>query len=179
MQAQKSVDAPGQTRLNLIRERAVICRKLRLAQKARSAFTQEQLDEFREMLETEKTILSEETKTLSVRFKHEICCELETSRTANHIADTNLQSSFVSESLAQNRTKRIQKINEALKRLDDDIYGVCQDCEDPINIRRLLAWPATRFCTSCKESRNGLKSRINGNGNGYRYPIINKIEVPR
>ncbi len=45
----------------------------------------------------------------------------------------------------------LQKIEKALKKLDDDVFGVCEDCEEPISLKRLEARPETELCIRCKE----------------------------
>ncbi len=47
-------------------------------------------------------------------------------------------------------TQELVQIAEALRRVDDGSYGLCQDCGEPIDERRLAAMPATAFCTSCQ-----------------------------
>lgn len=44
----------------------------------------------------------------------------------------------------------IRKIQAALKRIDDGVYGVCEECGDDISIPRLRARPVTRLCINCK-----------------------------
>jgi DnaK suppressor protein len=46
--------------------------------------------------------------------------------------------------------RELAQIREALRRIDDGSYGLCLDCGDPIEERRLLALPATAYCTSCQ-----------------------------
>ena len=46
--------------------------------------------------------------------------------------------------------KLITKIKEALKRMDDGEYGICEECGDDITIARLKARPVTTLCVSCK-----------------------------
>lgn len=45
------------------------------------------------------------------------------------------------------------KIDEALRRLDDNTVDECEDCGEPIGYKRLLARPVTTFCIDCKEER--------------------------
>jgi DnaK suppressor protein len=45
------------------------------------------------------------------------------------------------------------KIDDALRRLDDDSIEECEDCGEPIGFKRLLARPVTTFCINCKEER--------------------------
>lgn len=53
----------------------------------------------------------------------------------------------------------LAQVASALRRLDDGSYGFCEDCGDPIDARRLLAMPATLYCTSCQtvRERRGLR----------------------
>ena len=44
----------------------------------------------------------------------------------------------------------IHKIQEAIKRLDDGVYGVCEECGEDIGVARLKARPVTTLCVSCK-----------------------------
>ena len=46
--------------------------------------------------------------------------------------------------------KLIQKIQKALKKLEDGTYGVCESCEEPIDEERLVARPVTDLCIDCK-----------------------------
>lgn len=43
------------------------------------------------------------------------------------------------------------KIDEALARIDDGVFGTCEDCEEAIEIKRLEARPVSTLCLSCKE----------------------------
>jgi DnaK suppressor protein len=38
----------------------------------------------------------------------------------------------------------------ALKRIDEGVYGICEDCGKPISEKRLLAAPAATQCIECK-----------------------------
>ena len=47
--------------------------------------------------------------------------------------------------------KLIAKIREALKRIDDGAYGICEICGEEISGKRLEARPVTTSCIRCKE----------------------------
>jgi len=49
--------------------------------------------------------------------------------------------------------REVREIEEALRRIDDGIYGVCEDCGEPIEQRRLKVVPSARFCFRCKETQ--------------------------
>ncbi len=46
--------------------------------------------------------------------------------------------------------KLIAKIEEALRRLEDGSYGVCEECGEKIGAARLKARPVTTLCIDCK-----------------------------
>lgn len=48
---------------------------------------------------------------------------------------------------------RHKQIEAALVRFDDDEYGDCVDCGEPIGVRRLAARPETPFCITCQGRR--------------------------
>jgi hypothetical protein len=49
----------------------------------------------------------------------------------------------------------VNDIQEALDRMADGSYGVCQQCAQPINAERLHATPTTRWCPTCQADRCG------------------------
>ena len=53
--------------------------------------------------------------------------------------------------VSENESRQLLLINEALTRLADDEYGVCQNCEKDINPKRLNAVPWARYCLNCQE----------------------------
>ena len=52
--------------------------------------------------------------------------------------------------LRDRERKLIVKINEALERIDDGSFGVCEDCGGEIGMKRLEARPVTTQCIECK-----------------------------
>lgn len=46
--------------------------------------------------------------------------------------------------------KLLTKIEQALERIDKGTYGVCEDCEQDIGLKRLQARPVTTMCIECK-----------------------------
>ncbi len=45
---------------------------------------------------------------------------------------------------------RLDLVRSALSALDDDRYGDCRRCEEPIGFRRLKARPESAFCMPCQ-----------------------------
>src|SRR6202162_189640 len=48
--------------------------------------------------------------------------------------------------------KLLREISDALHRLDQDTYGICAECEEPISAKRLDAVPWARYCVTCQET---------------------------
>ena len=48
---------------------------------------------------------------------------------------------------------KLQAIDDALARIDDATYGVCESCESDIAEGRLEALPFTRLCINCQAER--------------------------
>jgi DnaK suppressor protein len=49
--------------------------------------------------------------------------------------------------------KLIFKIQEALSRIDEGTFGICEECGEEIGIERLKARPVTTLCIECKSSQ--------------------------
>ncbi|MDX9822611.1 MAG: RNA polymerase-binding protein DksA [Syntrophales bacterium] len=53
--------------------------------------------------------------------------------------------------------KLIQKMKEAIKRIDDGTFGICEECGGPISEKRLMARPVTTQCIDCKTKQEKLE----------------------
>jgi DnaK suppressor protein len=53
--------------------------------------------------------------------------------------------------VSENESRQLMLVDEALLRIEDDEYGVCQNCEKEINPKRLAAIPWARYCLDCQE----------------------------
>ncbi len=57
--------------------------------------------------------------------------------------------------------KLIKKIKEALQRIEDGTYGICELCGEDISRQRLDARPVTTLCIECKK-RQETEERLKG-----------------
>ncbi|OPY09407.1 MAG: RNA polymerase-binding transcription factor DksA [Syntrophus sp. PtaB.Bin001] len=53
--------------------------------------------------------------------------------------------------------KLIAKMQEAIKRIDDGEFGICEVCGGPISEKRLLARPVTTLCIECKTRQEKME----------------------
>jgi DnaK suppressor protein len=47
--------------------------------------------------------------------------------------------------------KLLREISGALHRIEQETYGICAECEEPISAKRLDAVPWARYCITCQE----------------------------
>ena len=55
--------------------------------------------------------------------------------------------------LASNERKALYELDDALKRIEDETFGLCDDCKGTISKIRLKAVPSARLCIKCQEKR--------------------------
>lgn len=56
--------------------------------------------------------------------------------------------------LHQTDGKLLRAIEDALTRIRQDKFGICEECGQPISPARLEAVPWTRWCRDCKERQD-------------------------
>lgn len=52
--------------------------------------------------------------------------------------------------IMEREQKLLKKVNEALGRMKNQTYGICEQCGEDIPYKRLKARPVTTFCIECK-----------------------------
>ena len=67
--------------------------------------------------------------------------------------DMSLRDSTAAQEIAllESRTKQRNQLDEALRRLDEGTYGICEDCTIAISPGRLRALPFARRCLECQQ----------------------------
>jgi len=68
----------------------------------------------------------------------------------NHETDLDL-------SLLEMKNQVLKEIEEALIKLSEDRYGICEQCGSEISPARLKAMPFARYCVACKEQQELLE----------------------
>ena len=108
----------------------------------------EKLEFFRNLL-TERldTLLSEAAKTVNNLTGDEVVFPDPTDR-ASVESDRN----FLLR-IRDRERKLILKIREALERIEQGTYGICEECGEEISEQRLQARPVTTLCIDCKTSQ--------------------------
>jgi DnaK suppressor protein len=58
-------------------------------------------------------------------------------------------------SLAENTRDLLDKVDHALKKIEDGTYGKCESCGKSIEAARLRALPHASLCIACKRKEEG------------------------
>ena len=61
--------------------------------------------------------------------------------------------------LIQMKAETLNKIDEALRRLEEGTYGYCFECGEEVSERRLRALPFAVRCKDCEEAREVVQQR--------------------
>ena len=118
--------------------------------------TKEQLKQFKESLLEERAKFAGEIQAIADdAAKNPRDASGDLSGYTVHLAD--MSSDTYERELAMNMASTEQQvlyqIDDALKRLDDGSFGVCQQCNKPINMSRLKAVPYTSLCITCQREK--------------------------
>jgi len=72
---------------------------------------------------------------------------------ALHMADvaSDMYDREFSLGLASNDRELLNKVDQALKRIEDHNFGLCSECTKPISSARLKAIPYAQTCLKCQE----------------------------
>ena len=72
-----------------------------------------------------------------------------------HMADvaTDTYDREFSLGLASNDREAIYELDDALKRIEEGTFGVCESCQGQISKARLKAVPYARMCVKCQEQK--------------------------
>jgi RNA polymerase-binding transcription factor len=74
--------------------------------------------------------------------------------------------------------EKLVAIDEALQRIADKTYGICESCEGEIQLGRLKILPFTRLCVKCQEEneKESKRQKTLENERSYRKLDITDIE---
>jgi DnaK suppressor protein len=105
----------------------------------------ERLDYFRELLTERLNILLKEAEKTVTGMTNDKDTFPDPTDRANLETDRNFLLRI------RDRERRlIMKIKEALVRIDNETFGICEECGEDISEERLKARPVTTHCIACK-----------------------------
>ena len=107
--------------------------------------TPQELSRFKKVLETELTAA---TRTI-LRRRQSLAIE-QSSEQLEQLGYARERELAVLE--VSRHSGRVSEIHEALRRIEDRTFGICQACERQIPPKRLAAVPWTSLCIRCQET---------------------------
>jgi DnaK suppressor protein len=74
--------------------------------------------------------------------------------------------------------EKLHAIDEALQRIKDKTYGICESCEGEIQLGRLKVLPFTRLCVKCQEEneKESKRQKTLEDERGYRKVVLTDFE---
>ena len=83
-------------------------------------------------------------------------------------------------SLIERKTRELKQIDRLIQKItQDENFGICEECGEPIPTKRLLAVPETTLCVNCQrelEKMDQLRSLTARNSMGYGTNITSEWE---
>jgi DnaK suppressor protein len=157
----EDADGPDLSSLNLLAGPRNV--KPYIPRRGEQYMNKEQLDHFRNILNTWKRDLMQEVDRTVLHMKDE----------AANFPDPNDRATQESEFSLELRTrdrerKLIRKIEEAIKRIDDGSYGYCVETGEEIGIKRLEARPVATLCVEAQERRERREKQYGDRDDRYR-----------
>jgi len=108
-----------------------------------------EIEQFQDILKKERTsVIQKASKTLSEESSFDLAEMPDEIDQAS--AEYNQSFTF---RLRDREKYYLSKIEKALGKIAEGAFGVCEECEEPINIKRLQARPVTTLCIRCKEEQ--------------------------
>ena len=116
----------------------------------------DRLDYFKQFLTNQRdTLVSEAMKTVE-----DMSDEEETFPDPTDRASLESDRNFLLR-IRDRERKLIVKINEALARIEEGTFGICEMCGEDISEERLKARPVTTLCIDCKKTQE-TEERVKG-----------------
>jgi DnaK suppressor protein len=119
-------------------------------------FTAKEFTSFEELLAERRRLLLAD---LQSQEASEAQASTRESEVLSHVSDQGpeREAADISVERRGSESTEIQEIDDALGRILDGSFGLCEDCEKKISKERLEAIPYTRLCLPCKkeEERGG------------------------
>jgi len=113
-------------------------------------------DRFRRRLEDERVRLTEMIRDIEEEREEVRLTETSSDRSPDPNTAEGGSLAFEMEkelSILENTRDILAKVEEALVRIEDGTYGVCDVCGEAIPVARLEALPYTKLCVTCASAR--------------------------
>lgn len=115
------------------------------------------LQEIKKKLITKKEFIITQLKKFAKKSRH-IKGDYETKfpQLGSHQDENAIEVSNYEDNLSVEHSleKELENISDALKKTSGGTYGICSNCQKPINPKRLEAMPEATLCVQCSERKD-------------------------
>jgi DnaK suppressor protein len=123
----------------------------------KNKFNKKELSEFRKVILKIKEKVAGDIKHISddTLKKSQKDASGDISGYSYHMADvaTDTYDREFSLGLASNEQKALYELDDALKRIEEGTFGICEECKCAMTKTRLKAVPYARLCVKCQEKK--------------------------
>jgi len=123
----------------------------------RKKLNKKELNEFKKLVLKRKEEILEDIKHISddTLKKSQKEASGDISGYSYHMADvaTDTYDREFSLGLASNERKLLYELDDALKKIEEGVFGICEECKALITKSRLKAVPQARLCVKCQEKK--------------------------
>lgn len=114
----------------------------------KKGLTKTEIKKFKDMLQDKKRDLLQKLMKDSDRY-HEIFKSSQEGDLADIANDT--YEKYLIYDISLNEKEELKDIEDALMKVENETYGICQDCDAFISKQRLQVKPYAKLCISCRE----------------------------
>lgn len=120
-------------------------------------FNKKELDYFRKLILKNKEKILDEIKRISedTLKKSQKDAAGDISGYTYHMADvaSDTYDREFSLGLASNERQSLYELDDAIKKIEEGTFGICEECKSVITKTRLKAVPFARLCVKCQEKK--------------------------
>lgn len=117
------------------------------------------LQRFKKLIEDERRRVMERIGMIEEEIQGMAASQSGNQSYSNHMADIGSDAIEQEQAFlhASQGTDYLMALDEALRRVDKGTYGVCEECNEKIPVRRLEAFLAARLCIKCQSKLERLQ----------------------
>ncbi|MGC9070816.1 MAG: TraR/DksA family transcriptional regulator [Elusimicrobiales bacterium] len=109
------------------------------------------LNEIKKLLEKKKR---EILKNIKIQSEYETTTEREIGDEIDDVVKT-IEKELKFD-VSSNEKNILKEIDSALKKIENGSYGICELCKNPIEKKRLIAIPYSRYCLTCQKKQHSF-----------------------
>ena len=121
--------------------------------------TKRELQRFQKLIEEEKRRVLESLNTIEEEIQGLSSAQTGNQSYSNHMADIGSDAMETEQAFlhASKGTDYLVALEKALVRIEKGTYGVCEECQEKIPVKRLEAYLGARLCVPCKGKLEKLR----------------------